>query len=136
MHQINDIAALRFPMPQPGDVRPADAYDDACEQVAAQREEAATNLEAASEGLDEDALLLALKDITARRNALDAEMRRLLAYGREFHGKRAYELDPLAEATGLTASGVRTAYGQAEVEQVERELHRKPNHPKRKDQWS
>lgn len=127
MNVISDIAAIRHPMPVPGSVTPADLYPDACEQAGRQRADDELHLEAASDGLEMDPLLLALEEARARRRAADAEIRRLLAYGREFHGARPYRLESLAEASGMTPSGVRTAYGENEVEEVAREVHRQPN---------
>ncbi|MFG3496858.1 hypothetical protein [Streptomyces sp. NPDC047928] len=127
MDLISDIAAIRFPLPAPGSVTPADLYFEACEQAERLRSEEAENLQAASEGLDADPLLLALQDARARKAAADAEIRRLLAYGREFHGARPYRLESLAEASGMTISGIRTAYGMDEITEVAREVHREPN---------
>ncbi|MFB7374195.1 hypothetical protein ACFC0D_30605 [Streptomyces sp. NPDC056222] len=118
-------------MPAPGSVTPPDLYFDACEQTERLRTEEAENLDAASEGLDTDPLLLALEDARARKAAADAEIRLLLAYGREFHGTRPYRLESLAQASGLTISGIRTAYGTSEIEQVEHAVHRHPNRPTR-----
>ncbi|WP_327250060.1 hypothetical protein [Streptomyces sp. NBC_01320] len=127
MNLIGDIAAIRFPLPGPGSVTPPDLYFDACEQAERLRAEEAENLEAASDGLDTDPLLLALQDARARKASADAEIRRLLAYGREFHGARPYRLESLAEASGMTISGIRTAYGNDEITEVAREVHREPN---------
>ncbi|MER7812927.1 hypothetical protein [Streptomyces sp900116325] len=127
MNLIGDIAAIRYPLPAPGSVTPADLYFDACEQAERLRAEEAENLEAASDGLDTDPLLLALNDARARKAAADAEIRLLLAYGREFQGTRPYRLESLAHASGLTISGIRTAYGPNEIQQVEHAVHRHPN---------
>ncbi|MFP1629778.1 hypothetical protein ACLB9X_32505 [Streptomyces sp. 5K101] len=127
MDLISDIAAIRFPLPSPGSVTPPDLYFEACEQAERLRAEEAENLQAASEGLDADPLLLALQDARARKAAADAEIRRLLAYGREFHGARPYRLESLAEASGMTISGIRTAYGMDEITEVASEVHREPN---------
>ncbi|MEV4334197.1 hypothetical protein AB0K02_27330 [Streptomyces sp. NPDC049597] len=127
MYLISDIAAIRFPLPVPGSVTPPDLYFEACEQAERLRAEEAENLQAASDGLDADPLLLALQDARARKAAADAEIRRLLAYGREFHGARPYRLESLSEASGMTISGVRTAYGHDEITEVAREVRRDPN---------
>lgn len=47
--------------------------------------------------------------------AAEARMRRLIAYGREFTRPRPYRLEDLARAAGMSLSGVRTAYADAEV---------------------
>ncbi|MGY5124351.1 hypothetical protein [Streptomyces nigrescens] len=127
MNLISDIAAIRYPLPLPGSVTPADLYFDACEQAEHLRIEEAERLEAASDGLDADPLLLALEDAKARKAEADAEIRRLLAYGREFHGARPYRLESLAQSSGMTVSGIRTAYGSDEVKDVEHAVRREPN---------
>ncbi|MFE7332140.1 hypothetical protein ACFU8W_46220 [Streptomyces sp. NPDC057565] len=127
MDLISDIAAVCFPLPAPGSVTPPDLYFEAYEQAEHRRAEEAANLEAASEGLDADPLLLALQGARARKAAADAEIRRLLAYGREFHGARPYRLESLAEASGMTPSGIRTAYGDNEITEVARAIRRDPN---------
>lgn len=129
MDLISDITAIRFPLPAPGSVTPADLYFEAYEKAERLRAEERENLQAACEGLDTDPLLLALQDARARKAAADAEIRRLLAYGRRFHGTRPYHLESLAEASGMTISGIRTAYGDDEIEQVEHSIGRKPNQP-------
>ncbi|GAA1545336.1 hypothetical protein GCM10009730_63040 [Streptomyces albidochromogenes] len=127
MDLVNDIVAIRFPTPAPGSVTPADLYFDACEQAERLRADEAQNLQAASDSLEADPLLLALEDARTRKAAADAEIRLLLAYGREFHGTRPYRLEPLSQASGLTISGIRTAYGPNEIQQVVHAVHRGPN---------
>lgn len=127
MDLVTDLAAIRNPMPTPATVTPADLYPDACAATERHRTDDAHHLEAASDGLDTDPLLLALQEARARKAAADAEIRRLLAYGREFHGTRPYRLESLAEASGMTPSGVRTAYNEEELRQVTHEIHRNPN---------
>ncbi|WFB05605.1 hypothetical protein LRS74_00150 [Streptomyces sp. LX-29] len=127
MDVIGDIAAIRTPLPRPGEVTPEECFDDAREQAEAARAEDAAALEAQCDGLEEDALLLALGNARARREAADREIRHLLAYGREFHGRRAYGLDALAEASGMSISGVRTAYTPHEIDAVARQIGRAPD---------
>ncbi|WP_141666123.1 hypothetical protein [Streptomyces hirsutus] len=131
MYPIEELAALRHPLPKPGSVTPEDCYADACEQVGEQRKEDALRLEAASDGLEVDPLLLALEDLKAQKDAVDAQIRQLLAYGREFHGSRPYGLEELARAAGYSFSGVRTAYGETEISQVTAQIGREPNRPRR-----
>ncbi|PCG81150.1 hypothetical protein CIB93_36970 [Streptomyces sp. WZ.A104] len=127
MNLVTDLAAIRNPMPTPESVTPADLYPDICAAIEDHRTTDAHHLEAASDGLDTDPLYLALEEARARKAAADAEIRRLLAYGREFHGTRPYRLESLAEASGMTPSGIRTAYGEEELRQVAHEIHREPN---------
>ncbi|KAF3469964.1 hypothetical protein [Streptomyces sp. Tu 3180] len=114
----------RAPLP------PADCYDDACAQALEQRKQDVLNLEAASDGLERDPLLLALEELRAQE-AVDARIRQLLAYGREFYGSRPYGLEELARAAGYSFSGVRTAYGETEIRQVAVQIGREPNRSRR-----
>jgi hypothetical protein len=60
-------------------------------------------------------------ELASCRRRIDAERYRLgllLAYAREFKGRRPYPLAYLADAAGMTPSGVRTAYRPSDVEDV------------------
>jgi hypothetical protein len=57
-----------------------------------------------------DPLLAALEDARQRRCQADREIRLLLAYARECVTPRPYRLADLADAAGMSISGVRTAY--------------------------
>ncbi|MER6291144.1 hypothetical protein [Streptomyces sviceus] len=127
MELIGDLTAIRIPLPQPGDVTPEDLYPDALEEAEQARENYAFALEAQRDDLQEDPLLIALSNARAAREAADRDIRRLLAYGREFHGDRPYKLEPLAQASGLTPSGIRTAYGRYEIDTVARCIGRTPD---------
>ncbi|GAA3493911.1 hypothetical protein ACWEV9_27425 [Streptomyces albogriseolus] len=127
MDLIGDLAAIRVPLPQPGDVTPEELYPDALEEAEQARENYALSLEAQHDDLQEDPLLIALGNARAAREAADREIRHLLAYGREFHGERPYKLEPLARASGMTPSGIRTAYGSSEIETVTRCIGRTPD---------
>lgn len=65
-----------------------------------------------------DFLLDMLADARRRRDQADREIRLLLAFAREHSRPRPYRLAELAEATGMSISGVRTAYTAADIEQV------------------
>ncbi|HEX3966257.1 MAG TPA: hypothetical protein VHZ03_58040 [Trebonia sp.] len=67
-----------------------------------------------------DPLLTTLAGLRRQRHGLDAAIRRLLAYGREFSRPRPYRLADLADAAGMSISGVRTAYDVDEIQQVAR----------------
>ncbi|MER5917955.1 hypothetical protein ABT124_48755 [Streptomyces sp. NPDC001982] len=127
MNLIGDITAIRIPLPQPGDVTPQELYPDAREEAEQARENYAFALEAQHDDLQEDLLLIALGNARAAREAADREIRHLLAYGREFHGDRPYKLEPLAHASGMTPSGIRTAYGSSEIDAVARQIGRTPD---------
>ncbi|WP_411108600.1 hypothetical protein [Streptomyces sp. c-19] len=73
----------------------------------------------------------ALDDLKAQKAAADAQIRWLLAYGREFHGGHPYGLEELARRSGYTFSGVRTAYGKKEIQGVAEQIGRQPNRPLR-----
>lgn len=62
-----------------------------------------------------DALLIALAETRHRRDTADQYIRTLLAYARELSTARPYSLADLAEAAGIAASAVPTAYTTADV---------------------
>ena len=70
--------------------------------------------------MTEDALLAALADARRRKDQAARDMRLLLAFAREITTPRPYRLADLAQAAGMSISGVRTAYTQADVEQAAR----------------
>jgi hypothetical protein len=72
---------------------------------------------------DDDPVLAALRAARARRDQADRDIRILLAYARELATPRPYRLADLAEATGKSISGVRTAYTTADVSAARRILH-------------
>lgn len=83
--------------------------------VVADRLRAGADLNGAYDG---DPLLTALAGLRRQRLELEAAMRRLLAYGREFARPRPYRLVDLADAAGMSVSGVRTAYDRDDVLEV------------------
>jgi hypothetical protein len=90
-------------------------------QAAERRALVADRLRATAAGVGfygHDPLLTTLAGIRRQRHDLDAAMRRLLAYGREFTRPRPYKLADLADAAGMSISGVRTAYDAEEIAQV------------------
>ena len=70
-----------------------------------------------------DPVLAALRAARARRDQADRDIRILLAYARELATPRPYRLADLAEATGKSLSGVRTAYTDHDVSAARRILH-------------
>jgi hypothetical protein len=131
MSLLSDIAAICYPMPGPGEV-PDDIYSDVCDSIHAQREEMIRNLEAAADADSEEnePLLSAVGIARYRKEQAEAEIRRLIAYGREFTRPRPYVLADLAAAAGMSISGIRTAYGRTEVADVEQTLGRPPREPR------
>src|SRR5215831_4923364 len=71
---------------------------------------------------DADPVLAALRAARARRDQADRDIRILLAYARELATPRPYRLADLAEATGKSISGIRTAYTTADVDAARRIL--------------
>jgi hypothetical protein len=67
-----------------------------------------------------DPLLSALADAAQRKQRADRQIRLLLAYAREQVQPRPYRLADLAKAAGMSISGVRAAYTQADSEQAAR----------------
>ncbi|MFC7931817.1 hypothetical protein [Streptomyces cinereoruber] len=65
--------------------------------------------------------------LKTHKEAVDAQIRRLPAYGREFHSSHPYSLEELARHSGHTFSGVRTAYGDKEIQAVAEQIGRQPN---------
>ena len=72
---------------------------------------------------DGDPVLAALRAARARRDQADRDIRILLAYARELAAPRPYRLADLAEATGKSISGIRTAYTAADVDAARRIVH-------------
>ena len=68
----------------------------------------------------DDPLLAALAAARQRKARADHDIRLLLAYAREHVQPRPYRLADLAEAAGMSISGVRTAYTQADIEHAAR----------------
>ena len=127
-----DIAALLNPMPAPaedGDESGDESYSLAAEAAWQEREEMAEDLRTAwSEG-DIDPLLSTLSSLRNRRLQLEADMRLLIAYGRCFTHHRPYKLIDLANAAGMSISGIRTAYDTDEIDQATEVLERPPAGP-------
>lgn len=65
---------------------------------------------------NEDPLLAALAAARQRKQRADHDIRLLLAYAREHVQPRPYRLTDLARAAGMSPSGIRTAYTQADIE--------------------
>ncbi|MEU6895888.1 hypothetical protein ABZ934_29825 [Streptomyces sp. NPDC046557] len=126
MHQITEVAAFLHPMPAPDRTYPDDVLIDMREDTDRLREEYAADLEAKALGTETDPLILALQQAKQDKEEADRRTRLLIAYAREFHAPRRYSLNELGNASGYTFSGVRTAYGDREIEQVQGEIGRAP----------
>jgi hypothetical protein len=123
-----DIAALLNPLPAFEDGAPGDEDGDdaAAGQAQQERDEMAEELSNSWLHSDEDPLLSTLASLRRQRIRLESEMRLLIAYGRHFTHPRPYRLSDLADAAGMSISGVRTAYEAEEIEQATEILGRPP----------
>ena len=121
---ITDLTDLTHPFPG----KPADMDDDQltgwsalCDEVAAEREAYAAGLRLSWEqDPDFDPVLRELEAAREAMLAAEAQVRLLVAYGREFTRPRPYRLQDLARAAGMSISGTRTAYDQDEIAEVTR----------------
>lgn len=118
MTTFEEVAAILHPLPEPGSVEPEEMYDDACWAVDNERRQTAEWLESAWDGGDAEPLLNAISQARRRREQAEEDIRRLVAYGREFTRPRPYTLADLAEAAGMSISGVRTCYDHDQVAAV------------------
>ncbi|MET7303868.1 hypothetical protein [Embleya sp. NPDC005575] len=126
MSVYEDIAAILHPMPEPGAVDP-EFHSDVRHDVDAARKETVLHLEAASDAdAENEPLLSAIAAAKWRRDLAEAEIRRLVAYGREFTRPRPYRLADLADASGMSISGVRTTYDHTDVADVQHAVGRRP----------
>jgi hypothetical protein len=121
----SDIAAVLHPIPAPADGEPDDAWGDPAGAWEV-REEAARQLQLSWEEGGIDPLLATLASLRAQRLRLEADMRLLIAYARRFTHPRPYKLIDLAEAAGMSISGVRIAYDDEELSQLAELLGRAP----------
>jgi hypothetical protein len=124
-----DIAALLNPIPAPiigGGESDEESYGHAVDGAEREREEMAEGLRMSWAEEDADPLLSTLTDLRNRRLQLEADMRLLIAYGRCFTHPRPYKLIDLANAAGMSISGVRTAYDADEIGQAAEILERPP----------
>ncbi len=124
-----DIAALLNPIPAPvvgGDESDDDSHAHAVDEAEREREDMAEGLRMSWAEEDVDPLLSTLTDLRNRRLQLEADMRLLIAYGRCFTHPRPYKLIDLANAAGMSVSGIRTAYDTDEIDQATEILQRLP----------
>jgi hypothetical protein len=127
-----DIAALLNPMPAPvegGDESDEESYAHAADEALQEREDMAESLRMSWAEEDIDPLLSTLTSLRNRRLQLEADMRLLIAYGRCFTHPRPYKLIDLANAAGMSISGIRTAYDTDEIDQATEILERPPTTP-------
>ncbi|MCG5213910.1 hypothetical protein [Streptosporangium sp. KLBMP 9127] len=75
-----------------------------------------------------DPVLDQLNQLSIAKQHLEELIRLLLAYARDFTRPEPYRLHALATATGMSISGVRTAYGQNEKDIVAERIQRGDRH--------
>jgi hypothetical protein len=121
-----EIAALLSPLPGPGD---ENADEIPYGPIEAERGDHAETLRVSWEEGGIDPLLSTLEHLRQERLRLEEDMRLLIAYGRRFIHPRPYKLIDLANAAGMSISGVRTAYDDEEVNQAAEILGRGPVQP-------
>jgi hypothetical protein len=131
---ITDLTDLSYPMPEEpeefADEDEGTGWRAMADQVYEEREAYEERLRLTYEHEhDFDPLL---SEIAAARYAMlqaEARMRLLIAYGREFTRPRPYRLEDLARASGMSISGVRTAYDDDEVAEVAKLTGTRPRRP-------
>jgi hypothetical protein len=124
-----DIATLLIPMPSREDQDPYlddDTFYDMAQAAWKKRESMAEALRRSWQEAGADPLLSTLTDLRQRRLQLEADMRLLMAYGRRFTHPRPYKLIDLANAAGMSISGVRIAFDDDEINQAAGILERQP----------
>ncbi|WP_431909366.1 hypothetical protein [Nonomuraea jabiensis] len=75
----------------------------------------------------EDPVLAKLSELALRKLDIQRQISLMLAYAREFVRPEPYRLRSLAEATGMSISGVRTAYTSDDITYIATEIRRKNN---------
>src|SRR5688572_17578549 len=106
----DEVAAVLHPFPARGEV-PDEVFDELCMEAVQAREHASAELRVLWEVRDDveqeaDPLLASLARLDAERRHAETAIRRLLAYAREFTRPRPYPLTELADAAGMSFSGV------------------------------
>jgi AraC-like DNA-binding protein len=116
---FSDLAAIMHPIPrpEPGEEE-HDGFLDMRAQAAQDQQETAEQLRLSWEEGQQDPLISALADARGAKEQAEELIRELLAYGREFVQPRPYTLGDLAAASGMSISGVRTAYSHRDVDAV------------------
>lgn len=113
---IDNITAI---VTRPGlDGQPEDVHGDIAAAAEDERAELAGQLRLARDESGEDPLLTLVERARDRMLAAERDLRLLLAYAREFTEPRPYRLEDLARAAGMSISGIRTAYDEAEIGEV------------------
>jgi hypothetical protein len=138
------VGAMVHPLPDPQDFAASNAelsesdrsaifsevYDSAVREREQYIEELREEAERAADRDEEfDPLLAELARCRAQILEMERRLGLLLAYGREFVRPQPYQLKDLASAAGLSNSGVRIAYDEDEIREVEQIIGEKPRRP-------
>jgi hypothetical protein len=119
---VSDLTALLLPAPKQPDPGASedelDGWSAVADQIAEERDRLGEQLRLGWEEGDVDPLLGQLAATRREMLAAERRMRLLIAYGREFVDPRPYTLEGLAQAAGMSISGVRTAYDDDEIAEV------------------
>jgi len=137
---LEDLAAIVVPDPGPDDIQPPEMRDEVLPQLReeAERERRAFITERSerwdsaihdAEDHDFDPVLDEIARAAVDMSTAEARMRLLIAYARNVVRPRPYRLGDLAHASGMSISGVRTAYSNDEINQVRRRLGLGHNEP-------
>lgn len=133
---VGDLTNLLHPMPPALEPNASEDERDGhwawCDQVDQERRHYEQNLRISCDEQDVEPLLAEIAEARADMIAAEKRMRLLLAYAREFVAPRPYKLDDLAQAAGMSISGVRTAYDDDEIADVANLTGGKPRnrHPR------
>lgn len=123
----SEAVAAAYPMPQAAADTATEDLVEAEYVVDEERHRRVEELrDAWDEGIIEDPLLTLIAEQRHARDQAEARIRRLVAYGRQFHRPRPYPLSQLATAAGMSISGIRTCYGDRDVDTVAHNIHRDP----------
>ncbi len=129
-----EIAAILVRDPEPGQLDERGGSLSATELAALmdqRRQQVADRLRVgARQHTDADPVLATLATLHRHRLEAEVQIRLLLAYAREYTEPRPYRLVDLAQATGMSVSGVRTAYADDEIHQVGQAIDRRPKGPR------
>lgn len=123
-----DLGRLNHPLPEhPGegaDEIELDVWNDAAWESDRQRREYEEELRQTFDVAPQpyDPLIDELMRTRAEIRAAEERLRLLIAYGREFVEPRPYTLHALAQAAGMSVSGVRTAYDDDHINDVRKRI--------------
>ncbi|MFF5108282.1 hypothetical protein [Streptosporangium sp. NPDC000509] len=106
------------PIPQPDEMRMdfVQRRSRASSQRDAVQKELAAQIKEADGAFDP--LISSLRELGRKKREVEEQMRLLVTYGREFVRPEPYRLAALAEAAGMSISGVRGMYDSVDIQRV------------------